>query len=362
MHGILGTVGLVLGTDLSPVQRKYVDTIKQSGDALLSLINSILDLSKIEASSLVLEKVDFRLGRLLDSVAALMESRAQQKGLAFKIECTPDMPEVILGDPTRIRQVLFNLVGNAIKFTETGGVTVCVSHTPLDNDRVELRFDVSDTGIGIDAKQQKRIFDRFSQADGSTTRKFGGTGLGLTICRELAQVMGGSIGVESNTDQGSTFWFTVHCELGDAANIDEQSRRSDQPVETAEFRPLRILVAEDNPVNQLIAADTLEKAGHHVDVVSNGIEAVKAVKDYPYDLILMDIFMPEMDGLTATKKIPEMAGDESKIPIIALTADAMAGEREKYIAAGMSDYISKPFEANQLFGTIKRCIDGGTGQ
>ena len=359
LHGILGTTGLILGTGLSQVQRKYADTIKQSGDALLTLINSILDLSKIEAGSLVLEKVDFRLERVVDGVSAVMESRAQQKGLAFRIECAPNVSDVLRGDPERIRQILFNLIGNGIKFTETGEIIVRVSQTSVDDENCAVRSEVSDTGIGLDDEQQQRIFDRFSQADGSTTRKYGGTGLGLAICKELAGLMGGSIGVRSQPDKGSTFWFTVNCEQGDATKVIDQDQTdfSGELFEAANTHPLRILVAEDNPINQLIAADTLETVGHHVDVVSNGVEALAAVAAYPYDLILMDIFMPEMDGLSATRKIREMPGKESGIPIIALTANAMTGEREKYLAAGMNDYVSKPFQTNQLFGTIKRCMD-----
>jgi CheY-like chemotaxis protein len=252
------------------------------------------------------------------------------------------------------------LIGNSIKFTETGGIAVRVSQTARTDGNYDVRFEVSDTGIGLNDEQKQRIFERFAQADGSTTRKFGGTGLGLAICKELARVMEGSIGVESTLGQGSVFWFTVCCGQGDVASVFEhiQTNHYDEPVETTDSRPLRILVAEDNSVNQLIAADTLENAGHRVDVVSNGVEAVNAVEAYPYDLILMDIFMPEMDGLIATKKIREMAGDVSKIPIIALTADAMVGEREKYLSAGMNDYLSKPFETNQLFRTIKRCVRG----
>ena len=359
MHGILGTIGLMLGADLSPAHRKHIDTIKQSGDALLHLLNSILDLSKIEAGRLVLEEVKFRLGPLLDSVDELMGSRARQKGLGFDIKLEPDIPEALKGDPDRTRQILINLVGNAIKFTEVGAITVHLSQTPLDEHRSEIRFEVSDSGIGLDDEQQHRIFDRFAQADGSTTRKFGGTGLGLAISKELALLMGGSIGVRSNPDRGCSFWFTARYDIGVAANTDDQAqaRRSDEPTETTKSRPLRILVAEDNPVNQLIAAETLESASHHVDVVSNGVEALEAVKAYPYDLILMDISMPEMDGLIATKRIRQIPGEASRIPIIALTADAMSGDREKYLSAGMDDYLSKPFETNELFKTIKRCVD-----
>ena len=361
MHGVLATVSLLMGTELSPQQQNYADTIKQSGDALLSLLNSILDLSKIETGNLVLEESNFRLVPLLDEVSGLMKLRARHKGLAFEIECDPDIPEIFEGDPDRIRQILFNLSDNAVKFTETGGIDIRVSHTLFDDDRSEIRFDVSDTGIGLDDKQQQLIFERFAQADGVTTRKYGGTGLGLAICKELAELMGGSIGVRSSPGQGSEFWFTVRCKPGDAANISDkyQAHRSGDSVETKKISPLRILIAEDNPINQLIAADTLENAGHHVDVVSNGIEALEAVETYPYDLVLMDMFMPEMDGLTATRRIREMQGEVSKIPIIALTANAMVGEREKYLAAGLDNYVSKPFEADHLLETIERCIDGG---
>lgn len=362
MHGILGTVSLMQDSDLSPRQRNHADTIKQSGDGLLSIINSILDLSKIEAGGLILESVNFRLAPLLDSVAGLMESRAQQKGLVFAIERAANVSDVLRGDPERIRQILFNLVGNSIKFTEAGGITIRVSQTSCVDDICEVRFEVADTGIGLEEEQQERVFDRFSQADGSTTRKFGGTGLGLAISRELAQLMGGSIGVRSKPGDGSVFWFTVCCESGDASNIPEpdQSSHADRAGEATQFESLRILIAEDNTVNQLIAADTLESAGHRVDVVSNGFEAIEAVTAFPYDLILMDIFMPEMDGLTATKRIRAMRGEVSSIPIIALTADAMVGEREKYLAAGMNDYLSKPFETQQLLRAIKHCIDRRT--
>lgn len=362
IHGILGTAGLLLGTDLEPLQRKYADTIKRSGDALLSTINSILDLSKIEAGNLQLEKVNFRIRHVLDSVSGLLASRATEKGLALDINVATNVPEVLLGDEERIRQVLFNLVGNSIKFTENGGISIGVSCSSSEVGGLKIRFEISDTGIGLEADQVTHIFDRFAQADGSTTRKYGGTGLGLAISKELAEAMGGQIGVISDPGQGATFWFSIRCELGDAQKISKQlhTQHTGRGSGEAGNRQLRILVAEDNPVNQLIATHTLENGGYHVDVVSNGLEAVVAVDNYPYDVVLMDIFMPEMDGLTATKKIREMLGEVSKIPIIAVTADAMAGEREKYLAAGLTDYISKPFNEDQLFGAITRCIDGGT--
>lgn len=380
LHGVLGTNGLLLATDLDEKQRKYADTIKKSGDTLLRLINDILDLSKIETGHLELEEVDFKLQLILDSVSGGLESRARQKGCDFDVEVAPDVPEVLRGDAGRIRQVLFNLVGNAIKFTDVGEIKVRVYQSPGEGGRSVIRFNVSDTGIGLNVEQQKEVFSRFSQADSSTTRKFGGTGLGLAISKDLVEAMGGSIGVTSRSGKGSTFWFEVPCEAGDPDNVDvnllmpsvedknsnqeasadikENSAENGFDAELVGCSGLRILLAEDNPVNQLIAVETLKAADHHVDVVSNGADAIEAVTNHPYDVVLMDIFMPEMDGILATKAIRSLPGAISEIPIIALTADAMEGEREKYIAAGMNDYVSKPFNASQLFATIVRHVPG----
>ncbi len=357
MHGILGMTGLILGSELTESQRTYAERIKASGDTLLSLLNGILDLSKIEAGGLEIEDVAFRFDRVLSSVTALTESRARTKGLAFETIISPEVPEVLRGDPGWLQQVLLNLVGNAIKFTETGAITISVAATPVDDHSHDIRFEVRDTGDGIDEAVRERVFDRFAQADGSITRKHGGTGLGLAISKELVQLMGGSIGVEPNPGGGSIFWFNVVCGRAGVEDLDE-TEKDVGPVPKVAPRTgpgLRILVAEDNLVNQMIAVETLEGWGHRADVVSNGREAVEAVDAASYDLILMDIFMPEVDGLTATKQIRAKPGSVSSIPIIALTADAMAGERERYLAAGMDDYVSKPFEPNQLFGTIERC-------
>lgn len=356
MHGILATVSLMKGTGLTPPQERYADTIKQSGDALLNILNSILDLSKIEAGSLAVENIDFDLGALLDDVFGPLKIRAELEGLAFDVQRQPDMLDEFSGDPVRIRQILLNLTDNAIKFTERGGIAIHVTQTAADNERFEIRFEISDTGPGLDDEQQGQIFERFSQADGSTTRKYGGTGLGLAICKELAELMGGAIGVRSTPGQGSDFWFTVLCAAGDAENTVPETRPAPArgTPEVLEARPLRVLIAEDNPVNQIIATDTVESGGHSADVVSNGMAALEAVSAHHYDIILMDIFMPEMDGMAATKAIRAMAGDVSDIPIIALTADAMAGEKEKYLEAGMNDYLSKPFEAGDLLALLNR--------
>jgi signal transduction histidine kinase/ActR/RegA family two-component response regulator len=331
-------------------------------------------------NGLLLEEVDFKLQLILDSVSGGLESRARQKGCDFDVEVAPDVPEVLRGDAGRIRQVLFNLVGNAIKFTDVGEIKVRVYQSPGEGGRSVIRFNVSDTGIGLNVEQQKEVFSRFSQADSSTTRKFGGTGLGLAISKDLVEAMGGSIGVTSRSGKGSTFWFEVPCEAGDPDNVDvnllmpsvvdknsnqeasadikENSAENGFDAELVGCSGLRILLAEDNPVNQLIAVETLKAADHHVDVVSNGADAIEAVTNHPYDVVLMDIFMPEMDGILATKAIRSLLGAISEIPIIALTADAMEGEREKYIAAGMNDYVSKPFNASQLFATIVRHVPG----
>ena len=356
MNGVLGMASLLLRTELSDQQKHNVERIRHSGDALLSLLNNLLDLSKIEAERVELEIADFDLARMVDGVRALMESRARAKGLAFDAAINPETPQFLRGDHGRIQQVLFNLVGNAIKFTEEGEVSIKVTHKAVTGTACKLRFEIADTGIGIAPEKMAILFDRFTQADASTTRVYGGTGLGLAICKELTELMGGEIGVESDPGRGSNFWFTVACDIGDQKNVSgaqplsSDATRKNAPV----LRQLRVLVAEDNVVNQEIISMTLEADGHEVDVVANGAEAVQAVQEKIYDVVLMDIQMPEMDGVSATKKIRALAGDVGRIPIIALTADAMVGDRERYMASGMNDYASKPIDLDELYEVLAR--------
>lgn len=364
MNGILGMSSLLMASDLTDEQRQRVGRITESGQVLLELLNNVLDISKIESGVLELENVNFSPTALIDSVTALLESPAQQKDLAFVTRIAPDVPSVVIGDLARIRQVIFNLVGNAIKFTSEGSITVSVKQSPVDSESndagdVKLQVDVTDTGIGIPADAQDLIFEKFSQADSSTNRKFGGTGLGLAICRELVDMMGGEIAVDSTPGVATTFSFTVRCTEGDPDKLVDNDVYTNTFVDTnliAPRRKLRVLVAEDNVVNQEIALATLEKAGYVVDVVSDGAEAVEAVKSFPYDVVLMDIRMPVKDGIDATRDIRALPGQESETPIIALTADAMVGDAEKYLAAGMNAYTSKPFDQAKLFATIEGLV------
>lgn len=361
MNGVLGMMGLLQETQLTPTQRKYVDMTQQSGELLLGILNEILDISKIEEGRIELEEAGFITRDVCDSVTRLMVPRAEQLGLSFETAVSQDVPEILIGDPTRIRQILFNLVGNALKFTSEGSIRVSAMAQQLPDDSIELRFEVADTGPGIAHEAQAEIFEKFTQADTSITRKFGGTGLGLSICKHLAELMGGKIGVESEPGEGATFWFTTVCRIGDA---DDLARGEDQDLAADKgtlgpVRGLRLLVAEDNLVNQEIAKQTLQNAGHTVDLVSNGREAVEAANANSYDAILMDIHMPEMDGLTATARIRELGGASADVPIIALTADAMTGNREQFLSAGMNGFVSKPFDAPRLHATIARCVDGG---
>ncbi len=357
MNGVLGMVGVLLDSELSSEQRKHARTIRDSGEALLSLLNDILDLSKIEAGQVELEVLDFDLEGLLDSVGSLWGPRLQGKGLELSIQVAPDVAPVLSSDPTRIRQILFNLVGNAAKFTDQGKIAVDVSQRALKDGELELRFAVTDTGIGIEPDAQSRLFSKFTQADKSVTRRFGGTGLGLAICKQLAELLDGEIGVESAPGQGSSFWFTVRCVPGDAAIVDTEAWTGETIADEApeSSRPLRILVAEDNHINQTVLLAMLGKAGHRIDIAGNGLEAISSVTRVAYDLLLMDVQMPEMDGMTATRRIRDLPGETGPIPIIALTANAMKGDREKYLAAGMNDYVSKPIKPNALFAAIAGC-------
>ena len=497
MNGVIGMTGLLLDTDLSPTQRNYVETVRSSADTLLTIINDILDFSKIEAGRLSLETVDFSLRQIVEEVLELLAEKATGKGLALvgHVDCA--VPDALRGDPSRVRQVLTNLLANAIKFTEMGGVTVQVTVDPDPGSSLRLRCQVRDTGIGLNEEQRARLFQPFSQADDSTTRKYGGTGLGLAICRQLSELMGGSIGVSSEPGRGSTFWFTVTLTCGaedpagplvrdpdligvralivtahplertalseqlqawgleaqcmddsaegfmalrDAAregrpfrlalvdaDLDEADGlefaravtesddlhdtrilllaplthraasgvvaaagargvitkpirhqplhdlvrralgfevRTPGPAALLKGRPpgakprgrVRVLLAEDNPVNQKVASRMLEKLGHIVDVVGNGIEAVQAAKKLPYDVILMDCQMPELDGYSATQEIRGLEASGSHTPIIAMTANAMPGDRERCRAAGMDDYVPKPVRTEELYAALGRCI------
>ena len=384
MNGVMGMSELLQATELTPRQRRLSETISRSAEALLQIINDILDFSKIEAGKLGLERIEFALRETVEEAIEVFTDRAQAKGLELVCSIAPDAPSQVSGDPMRLRQVLINLVGNAIKFTEAGGVTVHVK--ALDATGL-MRFEVADTGIGISAEAQADIFNAFSQADSFTTRKYGGTGLGLAICRQLASLMGGEIGVRSAAGQGSTFWFEVRLEpvpaafeadaahgSSDVSRLDlgglrapgrgNPQRRDEELLSqtTAAFAPRSvgplILLVEDNPVNRDVAVGMLEGLGCRTHAVDNGWLAIEAVNESLYDAVLMDCQMPVMDGLTATAEMRrrELGSGAARVPIIALTANAMDGDRERCLAAGMDDFLSKPFTQQQMAAVLKRWL------
>ena len=354
MHGIIGLTQLVLDTELDGSQREHLSMVKGSADSLLALLNDILDISKIEADKLQLDLIGFNLRDRLAGVVASLGLQAHEKGLELSCEIAPDIPDTVIADPQRIDQVLINLVGNAIKFTEHGSVAIRVDMIHERDGERSLHFAVRDTGIGIPPDQQAAIFQAFTQADGSTTRRFGGSGLGLTISKELVTLSGGRLWVTSELGAGSTFHFTVRCGL--LADV-TSAHAEPEPVEPPPSRPaapptghraLRVLLAEDNLVNQRLGAALLEQRGHQVVVVPNGKEAVAAYESQPFDVILMDAQMPEMDGFEATAAIREREAPGAHMLIVALTAHAMKGDRERCLEAGMDDYLSKPLEVAKL--------------
>lgn len=354
MNAIIGMSGILKDTQLDTEQQDYVSTIKNSSEALLSVINDILDFSKVEAGKFELENVDFHLPQLIDEVRELAEVRVREKGLELRIQAIESGPRFFHGDPSRIRQVLLNLLGNACKFTQEGWVELSCELKALPDANYQVRFMVKDTGVGIPEAAQEKLFNPFTQADSSTQRRFGGTGLGLSISKQLVELMGGEIGFESVEERGSTFWFQIPL-----VAVEGQVTGKQGVLESAEHaalgpnRRLRILLVEDNIVNQKVALKMIQKLGHQVDCAGNGLEALKAMQDLPYDLILMDCQMPEMDGFEATCAIRQLTGAVARVPIIALTANAMKGDRERCLAAGMDDYLSKPIDRPKL----KRIID-----
>jgi signal transduction histidine kinase/CheY-like chemotaxis protein len=359
MNGVIGMTGLLLDTELTDEQREYAETVRRSGEGLLSIINDILDFSKVEAGKLSIEAVSFDLRLTIDEVNEMLAPKIEDQKLDLVLQYPVDLPRHFVGDAGRIRQVMINLVGNAVKFTPGGSIVIAVECESQDGAQASMRISVHDTGPGIPAAKLESVFDKFSQVDGSTTRKYGGTGLGLAISKQLVELMGGSIAVSSRFGEGSTFSFTLPLKLAASPHASAPVARSEKYAAMAVRlggTPVRVLVAEDNIVNQKVAARMLQKLGARPDLAANGREAVEMFGLLPYDLIFMDCQMPEMDGYAATREIRRREGPNQHVPIVAMTAEALAGCREQCLAAGMDDHLTKPVKLELLVEALQKWV------
>ena len=370
MNGILGLVHLTLNTKLTEKQRDYLEKTEKSARALLRIINDILDFSKIEAGKLDMEACEFRLNDLINELYGSFEQEIKAKGLYFSVDCPKDLPEVLIGDPLRLRQILLNVTSNAIKFTQRGGISIQITRLRQNTKHCFLKFAVHDTGIGMTAEQRQSLFRAFSQGDASITRRYGGTGLGLAICKNLIRLMHGAVWVDSEYGRGSTFYFTLRLDIPSPKTYrQEDEAHNVRPILTtnvADALPLvqelpncggnaHLLLAEDNEINQIIAQELLEAAGYTIDIAANGKEALDMLAEGNYALVLMDIQMPVMDGLSAARIIrsqPEYAD----LPVIAMSAHAMTGDREKSLEAGMNDHLTKPIDPKTLNMTLQKWL------
>ena len=364
MNGILGMLEVALDSSLTAVQRDEIETAQRSAQVLLALLNDILDLSKIEAGKMTLERITLDPRFLIEDIVKAQAGTARQKGLLLSSSVNAAVPARVLGDPTRLRQVLSNLVNNAIKFTERGLITVALDAVPVAPGRVrgrsmvELHFMVRDTGVGIAADKQARIFEKFTQADGSVTRRYGGTGLGLTITRRLVEAFGGTINVESEVGRGTTFNFHFPVETANIVPMAAAAEGGERQLGGfTDPRTRRILVVEDNAVNQKVVTAMLSKRGYAFDLAGNGAIAIAKLAETRYDAVLMDVQMPVMDGIEATRQIRQDARWRD-LPIIAMTAHAMQGDKERCFEAGMNDYVAKPIQAQALFRILEQALSG----
>ena len=380
MNGIIGVTNLLLDSGLTEDQYEMAATVRRSGKALLAIVNDILDFSKIEAGRMEIEVIDFDLKNVVGDLRAIFTLQTQKKGIGFNVHVDSEVPAKLCGDVSRLRQILTNLVGNAIKFTDEGGVELSVRLSDDHDDHVHIRFEVKDTGIGVEPEQLENLFGAFQQQDASTSRKYGGTGLGLAICKQLVEMMGGEIGAESTFGEGSAFWFVIPVDLqqsrngqgafdfvksdGPKASEDDGGATQEIMVSTKEKvgalnRTIKVLVVEDNLVNQTVAIRTLKKMGCQVEAAHDGEEAIERITDKVYNLVLMDVQMPKMDGLETTAAIRklEQMHHWPRLPIIAMTAHALAGDRERCLDVGMDGYITKPINVADLSDVIFEWVD-----
>jgi signal transduction histidine kinase/CheY-like chemotaxis protein len=356
MNGLVGITELLLGTELTGEQREYLEMSKSSAQSLLNVINDLLDFSKIEAGRFELDPIPFNLHELLETMIGPLRLRGWEKNLHVQLEIQAGVPRQVCADPMRLQQILINLIGNAIKFTEHGAVTLQVAAVTDEKGALRLRFGVQDTGIGVPQEKQKMIFEAFAQADGSTTRRFGGTGLGLSICSRLVEMMGGQIELDSAPGQGSRFHFEIKVDSAEVAEGPSGHSGATEGARPETGERFHILLAEDNAVNRKLAVRLIEKFGHSVVAVQNGREAIDRLERERFDVVLMDISMPEMDGLVATAVIRSKDPSYARVPIIAMTAHALIGDREMCMRAGMDAYVTKPIKPVDLFAAIDDAV------
>lgn len=354
MNAIVGFARILENTELTPEQKESVGAISQSGDNLMVIINDILDFSKIEAGKITLEKTNIDIAGMISSTISMMKPKYDPKNLKVEYVIDPRIPPVIIGDKVRLTQILINLISNAIKFTLKGEVRILVNYVEEDASSTTIQFDIKDSGIGIEKDKLDSIFDSFTQARFDTTRKYGGTGLGLSIVKKLVELQNGTINIKSEINKGSSFSFTLPFLKADILP-DKEEKKESIKIDTDKnlySGKIKVLLAEDNPINQLLALRVINNWGFEVDIAENGLIAIDKLKNMDYDMVLMDLQMPEMDGYEATSYIRKHLGDKKNIPIVAMTAHAIKGEIEKCLAVGMNDYISKPFKPEELYARI----------